>query len=124
MIAENVVIVKKVFKAQQNDFSCFFVFFQFLINFFWKVRQPSFGISPSLKVIERQTKKMVFEVNHALSGNELRSKFERMKQLHFLPVTPSNYRFVAYLLLSLFPCNRITLEVRMQNSTLRVIITR
>ena len=48
--------MKKVSKAQKNDFSCFFVFCQFLITFFGKVRQPSSGISPSLKVIERQTK--------------------------------------------------------------------
>ena len=79
---------EKGFQSSKKRFFLIFRFFQFLITFWGKVRQPSFGISPSLKVIERQTKKMVFEVNHALPGNELRSKFERMKHLHFLQVTP------------------------------------
>ena len=66
-----------------------------------------------LLVYRMANKKTFFEVNHALPGNVLRSKIEWMEHLHFLRVTPQKWKNVAYLLLGLFPCNRITLEVRM-----------
>ena len=79
---------EKASQRLKKRFSIFFTFFIFYHFFFEKVRPPSFGISPSVKFIGWQTKKMVFEVNHALPGNGLRSKIERMEHLHFLPVTP------------------------------------
>ena len=79
---------EKAFQSSKKRFFLFFIFFHFLITFFEKVRPPSFGISPSVKFIGWQTKKKVFEVNHALPGNELRSKIERMEHLHFLRLSP------------------------------------
>ncbi len=73
---------EKASQSSKKRFFSFFHFFHFLITFFEKVRPPSFGIQPSVKFIGWQTKKTVFEVNHALPGNGLRSKIERMEHLH------------------------------------------
>ena len=80
--------IEKAPQTSKKRFFSFFHFFHFLITLFEKVRPPSFGISPSVKFIGWQTKKTVFAVNHALPGNELRSKIERMEQLHFLRLSP------------------------------------
>ena len=70
---------EKTSQSLKKRFFTFFHFFHFLITFFEKVRPPSFGISPSVKFIGWQTKKNFFEVNHALPGNEVKSKIECMK---------------------------------------------